>query len=120
MAACGDAPITFSRAFDEVVDQHAALDQLARLGVHRVLTGGGRGAAAGHHEALRALVQQAGTRIGVLAAGGVRAGNVAALVEHTGAAEVHLRSPSGDGARSRTSAAGVEAVLAALGRRGRS
>jgi copper homeostasis protein len=117
VAACGSAPVTFSRAFDEVGDQPAALDALARLGVRRVLTGGGRGAAAGHHDALRALVRQAGTRIGVLAAGGVRASNVAALVEHTGVKEVHLRSPAEEGARSRTSAAGIEAVLAALGRR---
>ena len=116
VAACGDAPITFSRAFDEVVEQPAALDELARLGVHRVLTGGGRGPAADHHEELRALVGHAGPRIGVLAAGGVRAANVAELVEVTGVEEVHLRSPAPPGSRSRTSASGITAVLAALGR----
>lgn len=41
--ACGDAPVTFSRAFDEITDQFGALDTLASLGVSRVLTGGGRG-----------------------------------------------------------------------------
>ena len=116
VAACGEASITFSRAFDEVADQPAALDVLARLGVHRVLTGGGRGPAADHHEELRALVRHAGTRIGVLAAGGVRAVNVAGLVESTGLREVHLRAPADEGGRSRTSAAGITAVLDALGR----
>jgi copper homeostasis protein len=115
--ACGDSPITFSRAFDEARDQRAALDVLVRLGVHRVLTGGGRGPAAEHHDELRELVRDAGTRLTVLAAGGVRAPNVVALVEQTGVPEVHLRAPAEPGEGSRTSAAGVTAVLAALGRR---
>ena len=115
--ASAGAPTTFSRAFDEVGDQRAALDTLARLGVHRVLTAGGRGAAADHHDRLRSLVDHAGARIIVLAAGGVRATNVAALVEQTRATEVHLRSPDEVDGRSRTSGAGIEAVLAAVGRR---
>jgi copper homeostasis protein len=115
--ACGDSPITFSRAFDEVRDQHSALDVLARLGVHRVLTGGGRGPAAEHHDELRALVRHAGTRLTVLAAGGVRAPNVVALIEETSVSEVHLRAPAEAGEGSGTSAVAVQAVLAALGRR---
>lgn len=118
VAACGNAPVTFSRAFDEVVDHHAALDTLVQLGLHRVLTAGGTGPAADHHEQLRALLSHAGTRIGVLAAGGVRPANVAALVEQTGVREVHLRAPAGPGARGRTSASVIEDVLAAVGRAG--
>jgi copper homeostasis protein len=53
----------------------------------------------------------------VLAAGGVRPGNVTALVEETGVREVHLRAPADDGnGRDRTSAGTVVAVLAAVGR----
>ena len=116
VAACGDAPVTFSRAFDEVADQDAALEALVRLGVHRVLTAGGPGYAADHHEQLRALVRRAGSRLAVLAAGGVRSHNVRSLVDSTGVPEVHLRAP-GDGAGPRhTSAAAVSAVLAALHR----
>jgi copper homeostasis protein len=115
--ACAGAPITFSRAFDEVADQREALDTLARLGIHRVLTAGGPGFAADHHDQLRHLVRHAGTRLTVLVAGGVRPGNVAELLAATGVNEVHLRAPSEDGtSRERTSARTVTAVLAAVGR----
>jgi copper homeostasis protein len=115
--ACGDAPITFSRAFDEVADQREALDTLVRLGIHRVLTAGGPGFAADHHDQLRDLVRQAGTRLIVLAAGGVRPVNVAGLLEATGVREVHLRAPAEDAtSRERTSSQTVTAVLAAVGR----
>jgi copper homeostasis protein len=116
VSACGDAPVTFSRAFDEVADPAGAVDVLARLGVHRILTAGGPGPAAGHHEQLRELVRHAGTRLTVLAAGGVRAGNVEALVAGTGVAEVHLRAPTPAGSRHRTSPEEVRNVLAAVGR----
>ena len=126
VTACGGSPVTFSRAFDEAPDHYTALDVLARLGVHRVLTAGGPGPAAEHHDSLRDLVRHARNRLTVLAAGGVRSGNVAALVERTGVSEVHLRAPaSSPGPHSATphgttlhgtSADEVRAVLAAVGR----
>lgn len=112
--ACGAAPVTFSRAFDEVADQGEALELLGRLGVSRVLTGGGPGPAADHHGSLRELVgSDAG--VTVLAAGSVRPDNVADLVAATGVTEVHFRAPGADGGP-RTSPAIVEGVMAALGR----
>jgi len=114
--ACGDSPVTFSRAFDEVVDQACALETLAGLGIQRVLTAGGAGYAAEHHDQLRALVRHAGDRVGVLAAGGVRARNVATLVQRTGVREVHLRAPARPSSPYGTSADEVRAVLAAVGR----
>ena len=114
--ACSATQVTFSRAFDEVGDQHAAVDVLHRLGVQRVLTGGGSGPAADHHDQLRDLVHHAAGRLTILAAGTVRAGNVAALVEGTGVTEVHLRAPAPATSSHRTSADEVRAVLAALGR----
>ena len=39
--AAAGLPFTFHRAFDRVVDQSAALDQLIELGISRVLTSGG-------------------------------------------------------------------------------
>ncbi|MGO4341184.1 copper homeostasis protein CutC [Pedococcus sp. 2YAF34] len=121
VTACGGSPVTFSRAFDEVPDQYAALDVLARLGVHRILTAGGPGPAADHHDSLRDLVRHARNRLTVLAAGGVRSGNVAALVERTGVSEVHLRAPASSPTPHGTqpygtSADEVRAVLAAVGR----
>jgi copper homeostasis protein len=92
LRACGPAPVTFHRAFDAVADQREALETLIDLGLHRVLTSGGAlSAAAGIHR-LTALVEQAGDRIAVLAAGGIRAHNVAELVARTGVPEVHLRA----------------------------
>ncbi|SHN75568.1 copper homeostasis protein CutC [Cryptosporangium aurantiacum] len=117
LSECGGAPVTYSRAFDEVDEQFAALDTLASLGVARVLTGGGPGAAADGRDRLRALVEHAADRITILAGGSVRSYNVAALVAHTRAPEVHLRAMVPAGGRDRTSADEVRAVLAGVGRR---
>jgi copper homeostasis protein len=110
--ACGDAPLTFSRAFDEVDDQHRALDELADLGLTRVLTSGGAATAADGAAVLRRLSRH--PRMTVLAGGGIRSGNVADLVARTGVREVHLRAPAPAGGRARTSAGEVAAVVAAV------
>jgi len=109
---CWGAPVTFSKAFDEVADRRAALADLAGLGVHRVLTSGGAATAAAGADELRALA--ADDRVTVLAAGSVRSGTVADLVARTGVPEVHLRAPGPAGGRPRTSPEEVAAVLAAL------
>ena len=109
---CWGAPVTFSKAFDEVADRRAALADLADLGVHRVLTSGGAATAAAGADELRALA--ADGRVTVLAAGSVRSGTVADLVARTGVPEVHLRAPGPAGGRPRTSPEEVAAVLAAL------
>jgi copper homeostasis protein len=109
---CADAPTTFSKAFDEVADQWAALDDLAELGVHRVLTSGGAATAAAGASQLRALA--ADGRVTVLAGGSVRSGTVAELLRRTGVPEVHLRAPGPAGGRPRTSPDEVAAVIAAV------
>jgi copper homeostasis protein len=98
--AAAPLPVTFHRAFDEIADQAAALELLIGQGVARVLTSGGASSAAEGADRLRALNAQAAGRIGILAGGGIRAHNVAALVERTGVAEVHSRTPE-DAARVR-------------------
>src|SRR5918994_684888 len=100
VAASGDAPVTFHKAFDSVPDQASALALLADLGVSRVLTSVG---------------------------GGVRPANAARIVAETGAREVHLRAPGtvvaagssagyDEGRRSVTSAEVLAEVMSALGR----
>jgi copper homeostasis protein len=113
--AAGEAPLTFSKAFDEVADPDAALDELAALGFARVLTSGGAATAAAGADVLRRLARHDG--VTVLAGGGVRSPGVAALVRATGVREVHLRAPSPAGSRARTSADEVAAVVAAVGGR---
>ena len=112
LAECGEAPTTFSRAFDEVTDRRAALTELAALGVHRVLTSGGAATAAAGAAELRALATDG--RVVVLAAGSVRSGTVADLLTRTGVPEVHLRAPGPAGGRPRTSPVEVAAVVAAV------
>jgi copper homeostasis protein len=93
LAACEGAPVTFHKAFDATVDLVAALDELAELGVDRVLTSGGQATALDGTSMLARLVARAAGRIEVLAGGGVRPGNVVQLVARTGVREVHLRAP---------------------------
>ncbi len=127
VAACGDAPVTFHKAFDSVPDKRSALGLLRDLGVTRVLTSGGRGPAVDHLPALADLVRRGGDDVRIAVGGGVRPANVARIVGETGAREVHLRAPGSvrsagvsagydDGSRSVTSAAVVAEVMAALGR----
>lgn len=92
VAAAGPLPVTFHRAFDAAADQLSALDVLARVGVARVLTSGGAATAAKGAARIRALVEQAAGRIGILAGGSVRAHNAAALVQATGVTEIHSRT----------------------------
>lgn len=81
--------VVFHRAFDATPDLDAALDTLLACGVARVLTGGGPGAAPSNVDRLADLVRRADGRLTVMPGGGVRAENVAAVVRHTGAREVH-------------------------------
>lgn len=91
VSAASPLPVTFHRAFDEVADAPVALEALVSLGVARVLTAGGPGAAIDHVARLRGLVAQAAGRIAVVAGGSVRPVDVGALVRDTGVAEVHAR-----------------------------
>lgn len=127
VAACGEAPVTFHKAFDSVRDQAVALSLLADLGVSRVLTSGGPGPAVEHLPELAELVRRGGEDVRIAVGGGVRPANVARIVEETGAREVHLRAPGevastgvsagyDDGRRSVTSAEVLAEVMAALGR----
>ena len=85
--------VTFHRAFDVVREPRIALERLSSLGVERVLTSGQAPTAIEGAELLAALVRHAGSRIGIVAAGGVCAHNVGELVRRTRVKEVHSRTP---------------------------
>ena len=104
-----DAPLTFHRGFDQVVDQDRGLDVLMELGYDRVLTTGGDPAVA-QPGALARLVERGGDDIIILVSGGLRAHNVAEVVAASGAREVHMRAPGTFG----TDQAEVERIVAAL------
>ena len=86
-------PTTFHRAFDRVADPARALEQLVEIGVRRILTSGGAARAWEGRGVLRSLVELAGDRLIVMPGGGVRADHAAALVEATGAREIHSSTP---------------------------
>jgi copper homeostasis protein len=83
--------ITFHRAFDEVRDMERSLDDLTELGIDRVLTSGGAATARRGLEGLERLVHAARGRIGILAAGRVRMGDLGRLAS-VGIREVHVGS----------------------------
>ena len=93
--AAGPLPLTFHRAFDLTPDRDEALERLIALGVARVLTAGGAATADAGAGAIAALVRRAGSRIGVVAAGTIRAHNVTDILSKTGATEVHAHVTTG-------------------------
>jgi copper homeostasis protein len=84
-------PVTFHRAFDITPDLGASLELLAEAGVERILTAGGASTAADGATVLADLVRQAGSRLTVMAGGGVREENVRSLLSISGVREVHVR-----------------------------
>jgi copper homeostasis protein len=89
VAAARPMAVTFHRAFDDTPDLDAALDTLIELGVERVLTSGGMPTAPAAVDVLARLVRRAAGRITVLAGGGVRPQDYAALVARAGVRELH-------------------------------
>jgi copper homeostasis protein len=90
VAAAAPLPVACHRAFDMVRDPLAALDELAQLGIVRVLTSGQRRTAVDGAQRIAECVQRAAGRIAVMAGAGVRAANARELVRATGVRELHL------------------------------
>ena len=86
--AAAGAEVTFHRAFDNLHDPYAGIDELVRLGVRRILTSAGAAQVAQALPALAKLVAAAAGRIEIMAGGGVRPDVVGAIVE-TGVTAVH-------------------------------
>ncbi|RMI06633.1 copper homeostasis protein CutC, partial [Cellulomonas triticagri] len=91
--------VTFHRAVDAVADPFAVLDALADAGVTRVLTSGGAARSIDGLQRLGEYVRRTDGAVQVMAGGGVRPVDVAALAG-VGVAAVHLsasRAVAGDG-----------------------
>ncbi|GAA1728483.1 copper homeostasis protein CutC [Isoptericola hypogeus] len=123
--AAGGAEVTFHRAIDQVADPVGLLDALAGAGVRRVLTSGGAARAGDGLAVLRALAaRRPALGVEIMAGGGVRTDDVAALVA-AGVDAVHLSARrtvvadggpggGGEGGYDVTDPAGVAAARAAL------
>jgi copper homeostasis protein len=81
--------VTFHRAFDLTRDPRRALEDVIATGADRLLTSGAARTAEAGADLLSDLVRTAGARIVVMAGGGVRPHNAAALLARTAAPELH-------------------------------
>jgi copper homeostasis protein len=89
--AASGLPVTFHRAFDAAVDPLQSLEELIDIGVHRVLTSGGKSTALDGADVIAKLVDHARDRITIVAGGGVRENNVREVIERTSVKELHSR-----------------------------
>jgi copper homeostasis protein len=83
--------VTFHKAFDEVGDPVAALEELVSLDVDRILTSGRARTAREGLETLGNLAQRAASRLVVMAGGGISESDVPSLVG-AGLRELHVGS----------------------------
>lgn len=90
----GSLQVTFHRAFDRVRDPLRALEDIIGLGCTRILTSGLHPTAELGKETLRALVDAAGNRIGIMAGSGIRSTNVLEIAAFTGVRAFHSSARS--------------------------
>jgi copper homeostasis protein len=89
VALANPLPVTFHRAFDDVADPDAALEDVIATGAARILTSGGAEAAPAGITTLARLVRAAKERIIILPGGGINASNVMHVARQTGVRELH-------------------------------
>jgi copper homeostasis protein len=89
VALANPLPVTFHRAFDDVADPDAALEDVIATGAARILTSGGAAAAPAGIATLARLVTAAKERVIILPGGGINASNVLHVAQQTGARELH-------------------------------
>lgn len=88
--AAGPLDVTCHRAFDSTPDPFAALEQLAEVGIRRVLSSGQAETAYAGRGLLQKLVEYAAGRVVVMPGAGISAGNIRAIADLTGATEFHF------------------------------
>lgn len=82
--------VTFHRAFDVCRDPFKAVDQLADLGVDRILTSGQEATAVEGLELIRGLVTAAAGRISIMACGNLNERNIQRVIAETVVKDVHF------------------------------
>ncbi|WHO73043.1 copper homeostasis protein CutC [Rhizobium sp. BT03] len=80
---------TLHRAFDLVPDADQALEQAVELGCERILTSGCALKAPDGIETLKRLSAKAAGRISIMPGSGIRPANARAILQATGAREIH-------------------------------
>lgn len=80
---------TFHRAFDLCRDPFEALEKIIALGFDCILTSGQSASAPEGLSLLRELAERAGSRISIMAGGGVTPANIREIADTTGVKEIH-------------------------------
>ncbi len=88
--AAGPLDVTCHRAFDSTPDPFLALEQLADLGIRRVLSSGQAETAYAGRFLLQKLVDYSAGRVVVMPGSGISAANIHEIIEVSGATEVHF------------------------------
>jgi len=99
-------PVTFHRAFDRTDRSRDALEAVIQTGARRLLTSGGGPKATGGLANLARLVSEAGSRLIIMAGGGIAPANIPRVLRSTQVRELHgtlltsaLRKEQGPGQR---------------------
>ena len=82
--------VTCHRAFDMTRDPFEALEDCIEVGFDRILTAGQQAQASKGAELIGQLIEKANGRIVIMPGSGVNEDTVTAIVEKTGAAEIHF------------------------------
>lgn len=94
VSAASPLPVTFHRAFDEVVDPMVALETLIDLGFERILTSGQKNTAEEGLDLLKEIVRQAAGRISIMPGSGITPANILKIKMATNAKEFHASAKS--------------------------
>lgn len=89
MPATHGLPVTFHMAFDEILDQKRAIDELVDYEVDKILTHGGPDNQPLATEKIKKMMDYAAERIQIMIGGGVTADNLEKMVLKTGVKYVH-------------------------------
>jgi copper homeostasis protein len=81
--------VTFHRAFDETVDLDEAFESVVESGADLLLTSGGAHDVITGADTIARLRHRAGSRLEIMAGGGLRLANVSEVVSRTGVACLH-------------------------------
>jgi len=82
--------VTFHRAFDMTKDAFKSMDEIIKLGCHRILTSGQASSALKGAGLISELIKVADNRIVIMPGSGINPGNFEQLVNATKAVEYHL------------------------------
>jgi copper homeostasis protein len=96
--------VTFHRAFDETADLDEALEAVIETGADLLLTSGGADDVMAGADSIARLRRKAGTRLEIMAGGGLRLASLSEIVLRTGVACLHgslTPQTSGSGAAPR-------------------